>query len=300
MLLFDTHCHYNLEPLYGNWQKHWQTAQEHGVVGSIVVGTEVDTSKRALEIASINHEILYAAIGIHPCFWQGHDNSLATVVSEGYISQEVSKLEQLLHHPNSSRLAAIGEIGLDYFRIRTHPEFKKLRDNQLVAFRRQLELVSNPSYTLQDMPVILHVRDIVQIDSQQTAQTDISAYQDILDVTKEFPQLKCILHCVSGPSMYVSEMISRGAYVSFAGNVTYPSAQALRDLAPFIPKDRVLIETDAPFLTPQTYRGQKCEPYMIEATGKFMCELFDVSPDIIIENTSRCFNIPTIPGTITK
>jgi len=220
------------------------------------------------------------------------------VVSEDYITQEIYALSKLLTHHNASQLVAIGEIGLDYFRIRTHPQFEQLRENQLVAFRQQLELVSNPSYTLQDKPVILHVRDIAQVDSQQTSQTELSAYQDILEVTKEFPGLKYILHCVSGPSSYVTEMIARGAYVSFAGNETYPSAQVLRDLAPLIPKNRVLVETDAPFLAPQAYRGQKCEPYMIEATGKFVCELFDVSPETILENTSQCFNITTIPGTI--
>lgn len=311
MYIFDTHCHYNLEPLYEDWQAHWKTAQTHGIVGSIVVGTDAETSKRALEIASLSHGQLFSSIGIHPCYWQGHDSNSPTVASDELISQEIAKLTDLLEaNPNNNTLdhvkaldnqkslVAFGEIGLDYFRIRTDQKFQQIRANQILAFTKQLDLVSNTSYALNTKPIILHVRDTQ--DSTTSTNSSYSAYADILEITKKYPNLTYILHCVSGSANYVQEMVSRGAYVSFAGNVTYPSAQPLRDLASLVPKNRVLIETDAPFLTPQKYRGKKCEPYMIEETARYVCTTFGISSEKILENTSACFNIPTIPGTINK
>lgn len=275
MKIIDTHVHYNMDPLFENWRHHWEKAQAHGVEKSIVVGTTLETSQRAVAIAH-QEPNLYAAVGIHP----------------NYTSTDLSSFEELLSQP---KVIAIGETGLDYFRVTDEKE-KKIQQQ---AFRTHVKLAKNYHKL-----VIIHVRD----QATPEEPTPGNAYWDALAILKENNEprpststtanvslaehcyrnadqlitqyasaeksepLTFILHCVSGPLSYLDEAISLGGYIGVAGNVTYKSADRIREIVKRVPVNRLLLETDAPFLPPVPYRGQACEPWMISETASALAE----------------------------
>jgi len=243
-MIFDTHCHYNLDPLYQDWQKHWQKAQAHGVQKTIVVGTNLESSRRAIEITAQEPNLM-AAIGIHP--------------SEKNLADQTRRLEELI----SEEVVAIGETGLDYFRLdRNLPEFETTIQAQKLAFINHIKLANQ-----HQLDLIIHVRD------KKTPETPTpgNAYWDTIQILENHPsQQKFTLHCVSGPTSYIKKAIQLGAYFGIAGNITYKNADHLRDLVRIIPSEKRVLETDAPYLAPQKYRGQVCEPWMIVETDQVM------------------------------
>ncbi|PIY80777.1 MAG: hypothetical protein COY80_01150 [Candidatus Pacebacteria bacterium CG_4_10_14_0_8_um_filter_42_14] len=253
-MIIDTHCHYNLEPLYENWQKHWKKAQENGIIGSVVVGTGVETSKKAIAISEAQ-PALFAAVGVHP--------SEISELNLGAI-KELAKSDQVI---------AIGEIGLDYFRLKKSDRETRLRQRE--GFRAQLELAAKLN-----LPAIIHVRDQSK-----------GAYWDVLDILKSTwkSDSPFILHCISGPLEYVTEAIKLGAYIGVAGNAGYPNSGAIRELITQVPKERLLLETDAPFLPPQAHRGKSCEPRMIKETAWHLTHAVEISTEEIITNTNQIF-----------
>jgi TatD DNase family protein len=275
MPIFDTHCHYNLEPLFSEvngWQFHWQNAQSRGVTHSVVVGTSPETSQIALDI-SAQEKNLYASVGIHPTEWHWQD-------TQETINSQVSDIEVLA---SQTKVVAIGEIGLDYYRLdKEDPTFVKYRENQLASLQQQLGIAIKHS-----LPVILHVRDI---DIPEEPVTH-NAYWDIITVLKEMwpAGQPFILHCVSGPLNYVKQALELGAYVGVAGNVTYPSADHIRHIVTTAPVEKLLLETDAPYLAPVPHRGKVCEPHMIADTETFLRTEMNVDVETIYQNALGLF-----------
>lgn len=267
MEIFDTHCHYNMSPLYENWQDHWQKAQEHGVIGAVVVGTNIETSKRAIEIGQ-QAEKLLAAVGIHPHeYTDVQPRDLPTL-----LTAHQATLTMLIKQ--SEKVVAIGETGLDYFRLDDKTR-EVVINNQKQAFRMHVQLANEFK-----LPLIIHVRD-----------QDEQAYWDVLEILKaEYSfQRPFILHCLSGPVEYVKQALEMDAYTGIAGNVTYGNADHLRELVKMVPDDRLLSETDAPFLPPVPYRGQTCEPWMISETVKYLQESMGISATIE-QNAQKIFS----------
>lgn len=290
-MIIDTHCHYNLEPLAADWQQHWQAAQDKGVAASIIVGTSVKTSQLALDQTRTDSR-LWTAVGIHPNHWQ----RLNQPVTQSLIAEEVNGIEAIITGASDDtaiisnpsqlpKIIAIGETGLDYFRQdKNTTAFEQLKANQQYSFKMQLGLASK-----YQLPIILHVRDELTENS-----TNGNAYWDTYTLVKShllhFGQsLKLILHCVSGPIEYVQAMVELGAYVGVAGNVTYSSADQIRSLVKSVPTDKLLLETDAPFLPPRSYRGQICQPWMIAETATYLGELLAIDQKQFINNTIRLF-----------
>ena len=258
--IIDTHCHYNLSPLWENWSDHWQTAQSHGVMAGLVVGTDLESSQRAIHI-SHHQPRLKCAIGLHPSEFSDPDQQWV----ESSITSLVEKITTLFE---PEVVVAIGEVGLDYFRLPENSVHRQLIiAAQKLAFQQFLEL----AYRLQ-LPIILHVRDQYLSESP----TADNAYWDVWRLVTQFRaqhanwSVPIILHCLSGPASYLAKMLELGAYVGVAANVTYPKANQLRQLISLVPAHRLLLETDAPFLPPQSYRGQICQPWRIAETAEFM------------------------------
>ncbi len=258
MKIFDSHCHYNLPPLVENWQAHWQKAQEHGVEKAWMIGTNLETSQKALEIAQTD-EKLSASIGISPLHYQ--EIKLATL--EEKIARQRQNLIKLLEADQNNQIVAIGETGLDYYRLADDDQ--ETREKQQAGFKIQLELANRYKKWL-----IVHARDKGGKEEQNN-----QAYWDVLTLVKEHYQhhQPFILHCLSGPAAYVKEAVKLGAYVGLAGNLTYPHSEHLKKLAQIAPKEKRFAETDAPYLAPQKYRGQNCEPWMIEETAQVLAQL---------------------------
>lgn len=254
--IIDTHCHYNLEPIYDNWHTNWQKAQENGVIFSWIPGTNLETSKRAIEIA---HEVdqFQSFIGIHP----------TEVMECPYdLDQVLAKLEQLKHQAEDQGkpIMGVGEIGLDYFRVAEGNEGQVERQEQQLWFRAQLRLANRWG-----LPVILHVRDRETPEEPEAN----NAYWDVVRIVEDEGVVgDFTLHCVSGPVSYVRRLVAMGAYAGFDGNISYPNAHYIRELWRVVPADRRLLETDAPYLPPQGYRGQVCEPWMIALTHQYIEE----------------------------
>lgn len=294
-MIIDTHCHYNLEPLVQAAATYWNEAINHKVVGAICVGTNLHTSSTALELAS-KHTTMFASIGIHPgeytekikSFLEGDSYSQATIDSA--IHHDISQFDTLLQDElqnKDSKLVAIGEIGLDYFWLKTKGLKRQLVENmQKQVFTAQIGAAFENL-----IPVILHVRD--QVDRRTT-----NAYYDTYEIVaqlvleyrsqeKQTPPI--ILHCASGPTDYIKDFLSLGAYIGFAGNITYDNAPELREIFELTPKSRILLETDAPYLGPNEKKGEVCKPVYITKTAQFLQESYGINLDIIVENTLKVF-----------
>jgi len=284
MQIFDSHCHLNAEPLYSGepsffpakkltqfknktWQDHWQTAQQHGVVGMIIVGTDADSSQTALQIAQQDKN-LWAIVGLHP------EESVENSAQEN--EQELQQIKILLRNNN---VVGVGEVGLDYYYL-TDQNREQIIAQQKKLFIAQIQLANEF-----ELPLILHVRD---------KNNSRRAYDDCLDLVKQHYQQKkpFLLHCVSGPEDYIQQALSLGAYISLAGNVTFKNAKNLKKIAKMTPTDKLLVETDAPFLAPEPFRGQINQPYMISETVKYLQEKLQINPADLLNNTKKLFELP--------
>jgi TatD DNase family protein len=208
-------------------------AREAGVERILAIGMNDESCRHALEAAE-QHDEVYVAIGRHP-----HE-------SAGFNDLSLRELAVLLDHP---KVRAIGETGLDYHREHA-PE-----PDQRIAFETQVELAAQ-----MHLPLVVHTRD---------AAADTFA---ILERTAAAQGVPVVLHCFSLVE-HIDECIEFGYYCSFAGNVTYPNATELHEAAQRIPNELLLVETDAPFLSPQPQRGKKNEPAFVKSTAAFLAEL---------------------------
>jgi len=248
--VIDTHAH--LDACADRPSALIRRARSAGVERIVTVGTGIDSSRSALELAEL-HEEVFAALGIDP--HQAGDPEAG----------RIEELRELLQHEQA---VAVGETGLDYFRD------KAPRDRQRKLFEAQLELAAELG-----KPVVIHTRD---------AETDTA------DVLAGFDGT-VVMHCFSSPGL-TDTVIERGYYVSFAGNVTYPKASDLRAAAAQVPAERILAETDSPYLAPQLRRGRPNEPANVVLTVAELAKARGEDPDElgarIAANAAVAFSLP--------
>lgn len=197
---------------------------------------------------SYAHDRVYAAVGVHPYH--------AVDVNDAAISE-------LRTLARNRCVKAIGEIGLDYFN-----EFSP-RAAQQPAFVRQLELASELR-----LPVVIHNRA-----ADEDTLAILTPYLDRLS--------GCVMHCFGSDAAFAQRCVELGIYVSFAGNVTFPKAQPLRDAVKAVPLDRLLVETDAPYLAPQTVRGRRCEPHFVRYTAETLAAVKNVPLETLTEHLAE-------------
>lgn len=252
----DTHSHIHFSREFPDIDGILRRAEEAKVTRQIIVGCTPKDSFQALDFVKKHADrSLWSTLGVHP----HNADQLNDEILARY--RDVVKTEK--------KIVALGEMGLDYFRN------LQQRDVQIAAFRRQLELAAEL-----DLPVVVHVRD---------------AWDDALKIISETGNKKVVLHCFTGMITHAKLCWERGYYTSFSGIVTYPKNQALRDIAIAAPDDKILIETDCPYLTPQPYRGKRNEPAYIVETARTLAEARGVSLEEIArqttENAVRLFGI---------
>lgn len=258
--MIDSHCHLNLDPLSQEVNQHINQAQQSGVDQILIPGVSLETSQLGIKLAQ-KHQSLWTAVGIHP-----ESSHILTQISHQQLQTELTQLTQ-----KSDRVVALGEIGLDYYRLPDNPlDAKHVRAAQKKLLRLQLHLACQ----LQ-LPVILHVR---------RAQNDLLAilekyYQDLPGF---------VLHCVSGSVEYLNQALAWGGYVSFAGNLTFKNAPELVSLAKAAPVDKILVETDSPFLHPN--RGEwPNTPSQVKAVYQKLVEIKQVELDQLDNRISKNF-----------
>ncbi len=252
MELIDSHAHLDFPKFDADRAEVLDRAQQAGVTTVLAIGSGAGPERldAALPFAE-QHDWIYASVGIHP-----HEAKLAR---EAHFEQ----LDRLAKHP---RVIAWGELGLDY-----HYDHSP-REVQQRVFRRQLQQARAAK-----LPVIIHCRE---------AWLDCLA---ILDEDWRSSALGGILHCFTGALHQARQGIETGFLVSFAGNVTYPKAQALREIARELPLDGLLIETDAPFLAPQAHRGRRNEPAYVAEVARTLANVRNLPADELAAVTAANF-----------
>ena len=246
-MLIDSHIHLGMPHFDEDRDEVINRFINNGVGLAINVGINLNDSKKALELAQ-NHDFIFATAGIHPHDIEGANNVI------------YSELERLLQN---RKVIALGETGLDFFRDYSP------RDIQVEGFKTQIQIAIK-----HNKPLIVHCRD---------------AEEQVLRILKVEAARKVggVMHCFSGSIKLAEECLSLGFYISFSGNVTYPKAKNLRDIVKRVPADRLLIETDSPFLAPQQKRGKRNEPAFLRYIAQKIAELKGLSMDDIERNLSR-------------
>lgn len=238
-MYIDTHAHLN-DPRYkGERESIIASFKENGLKFAINVGYDAKSSLMGVELAD-RWEDVYAAVAFHP-----HD-------SKDFTEEDLKKFEQYSKNP---KVVAIGETGLDY-----HYDFSP-RETQKIVFIRHLELAHSLG-----LPVIIHLRE---------------AFDDMLKIVKEHRQLLehgAVLHCYSGSAEMAKVYLDMGLYISFAGPVTFKNARGLLDAVRAVPLERILTETDCPYLTPEPYRGQLNYPHYVKYVADKIAEIKGITP----------------------
>jgi len=257
-LLVDTHAHLDSAQFHDEQPQLVARALESGISHILTIGCDLASSHASVALAA-QYPQVYAAVGVHP-----HD---ATEVTPAL-------LDELRTLAREQKVVAIGEIGLDFYRDRSP------RDLQRQAFRDQLQLAVEL-----DLPVIVHDRD---------------AHDEVLAILCEFKgeKLRGVLHCFSGDIAMAKQCLELGFYISIAGPVTYPKNEGLREVVKAVSIDKLLIETDCPYLSPQKFRGKRNEPAYVRYTAEKIAEVKCLSIKDVARITSlnawRLFGIGEI------
>ena len=237
MELIDTHCHLTFEQLAGDIDAVVERSKAAGVAGWITVGTDPQHNRKAVELAN-GFENMYAAVGIHP-----HD-------AKDVAPHTMAELKELAR---SEKVVALGETGLDF-----HYDFSPRQDQRRI-FETQLQIARE-----RNLPVIIHSRE---------------AFDETIDILEQFIHLKgrlknVVFHCFSGSARQARIVLDHGFYISFTGVVTFKNAEKTRQAAKIVPPDRLMLETDCPYMSPAPMRKQKInEPALMVHTASYLAEL---------------------------
>lgn len=268
-MLIDTHCHLNMivrsyktkktfEPLSQQEIIACKTiidnAKQQDVTKIINVGTDLIESLTSLDIAK-QFDNCYATIGLHPVDAQ-HD-----------WPKVITELKELLQQKKSLKIVGIGECGIDKY----HDGYNAQRQKE--SFEAQIELALE-----HNLPLVIHSRD-----------ADQETY-DTLNQYKNKPNLKGTIHCFSSDLTYAEKYIDLGFVLGFGGTVTYPKNDTLRTVATTVPLEKIILETDAPFLAPQSIRGKQNSPQQIRTIAEYIAEIRNESYQTIAETTSQTSN----------
>jgi len=246
-MLIDSHAHLDIKDFDRDRSEVINRAVNGGLTNIITIGIDLDSSRKALEIAQ-EHDFIYASVGFHP-----HN---AAVVG-------FHELDSLARIASDSNIVAWGEIGLDFYRDYSP------RDHQLRAFQMQLEMASDLN-----LPVIIHDRD---------------AHDEVFETLRRMGKgvRKGVIHCFSGDQDLAAAFIELGYYISIPGTVTYKKASHVRNVASVVPMERMLIETDAPFLTPVPKRGTRNEPLFVTYTAQEIARLRNMDLEEVADKTAE-------------
>jgi TatD DNase family protein len=242
----DSHGHLNDEAFQEDYPAIIKAAVDSGVAVMLVVGCDLLSSRRAIELAK-EYPMLWATVGIHP-----HD-------AKTWDQKTAHEIESMLTEP---KVVALGEIGLDYHYLYSPKE------DQLKAFTEQIDIAKE-----YNKPIIIHNRE---------------AHQDTLSVLtrEQIGPAGGVMHCFSGSREVAVQFLELGLHLSFAGPLTFPNADKLRKVAAELPLDRLLVETDCPYLTPHPFRGHRNEPLRVALVGEKLAEIKQLTVSEVMQITT--------------
>lgn len=261
-MFIDTHAHLEFEDFDVDFDEVLERAKKEQVSSIITLGVDIERAKKTLKIVN-DHNGLYAGVGLHP------NDTIAANLEEAML-----EFEEMIAH--SEKIVAIGETGLDYFR--TDPEdFEKTRQVQHDFFHAHIKLALK-----HDLPIIVHLR------GEKT-------YLDALSVLNEYDDLRSVIHCFGGTVQQAHQFVEAGSLISFTGIITFKNADEMRGVVREIPLEKIMIETDCPYLAPEPHRGKRNEPAFVPLVAQKIAEIKNVSPEevakITTENAQRFFKL---------
>ena len=253
MQIFDSHAHYDDKKFDCDRDEILSSLPLKGVCAVLNCASDINSAKMSIELAE-KYPYIYAAVGIHP-----HE-------ADTFNSNTINELKELAKHP---KVAAIGEIGLDY-----HYDFSP-REIQREALKAQIKLAKELL-----LPVVLHDRE---------------AHEDMYKILREFAPLRGVMHCFSGSAELAKESVKMGLHIGLGGAVTFKNAKTPLEVAKDIPLERLLLETDAPYMSPVPYRGKRCDSSMIPLAAESIAGVRGISADEVLAaarvNASKLFKI---------
>lgn len=256
-MLIDSHAHLDMPEFNKDRSEVIQRAHQSGINYMITVGIDVESCRCAIALSE-EFESVYAIVGIHPHNAKNIDNDTYDI------------LKKLTRH---DKVCALGEIGLDFFRNLSPREVQKKRFRELIDLAREEKL-----------PIVVHDRD---------------AHQETLSILKEGKagEIGGVIHCFSGDYRMASHCITMGFYISIPGTITFHNALGLQEVVRHIPLERILIETDCPFLAPVPFRGKRNEPSYVKYVAEKIAQLkgldFNEVAQVTSRNAKAVFKIPT-------
>ena len=254
-MLIDSHCHIDDTRYDADREAMIQRAKDAGIGHFVTIGCDLETSKSAVALAQ-THPFISATVGVHP-----HE---VKHIKDGWY-------DEFRTLAKSGRIVAYGEIGLDYHYDHSPRDVQRTRFREQVRLARELRL-----------PIVIHTRE---------------AQEDTIAILKEEKagEVGGVFHCFSGDAWLAKDALDLGFYLSFSGVITFQNAAMLRDIVKTVPLDRIMVETDAPYLTPAPHRGKRNEPAYVRHVADKIAELHGISvqqvEDTTTQNTKRLFRI---------
>ena len=248
--MIDSHCHLDHESLLSDLSNIIKRSKEVGIQKILTISTTLESFKRIKEIIRID-EMIYGTIGIHP-----HDSEDYQITSE-YIVEKLKK---------NPRIIGIGETGLDFFYNNSE------KDKQIYSFKKHIEASIKTN-----TPLIVHSRE-----AEDDTFNILNSYKD--------KNLKILMHCFTGTKKFAEKLLTLNSFFSASGIITFKNSIDLQNTFKFLPLDKVLIETDSPFLAPIPNRGKKNEPSFINFTATKLAEIKNISKTELIKYTTDNFN----------
>lgn len=260
MKFFDTHAHYNDEKFDEDREQIIQETYKSGISKFVVAGYNIESSKKAIELSN-KYEFMYSICGISP-------NDVPQ--SEEELWKDIEEISKIIKQNNNKKLVAIGEIGLDYYWKKENKELQKQ------AFIAQIKLANELN-----LPIVIHSRD---------------ASVDMIQILKDNPvNKKGIFHCCQLNQELVRQALELGFYISFAGPITFKNSKNAPDVVKMVPLEKIVIETDSPYLSPEPNRGKRNDSRNVKYVAEKIAEIRDASIEeiakITYENAIRIFNI---------
>ena len=273
MVLVDTHTHVHFPDFQGDFDQVLDRAQKAGVRFLVNVGTGLESSQKSIELAE-RFDFVYATVGVHP-----HDVESAT-------PEDLRRLAGLAKH---KKVVAIGEVGLDFY----SPPLNKPADPPfyLVEKANLPSSVADRNFSTRETQekLLIQFFEMAKMTNRALGLHIREAFGEMIALLKTHftPPIRAVSHCFSGTPEIMQKLVELGLYISFAGPITYKKNDTLREAAKRCPEDRILVETDAPFLAPQAWRGKRNEPAYLSETARTIAELRGVSLDRFSEMTLR-------------
>ena len=248
--MIDSHCHLDHEPLISDLNNVIERSKKIGIKKLLTISTSYESFERVAKIVN-KDAIIYGTIGIHP-----HETK-ENKISADFIAKNLAK---------NSKIIGVGETGLDFFYTNSD------KNNQIDSFKVHIEAAIKSN-----KPIIIHSRE---------------AEDETFEILNEYrnKDLKILMHCFTGSKNFAKKLLKLNAYFSASGIITFKNASDLRETFKFLPLDKILIETDSPFLAPVPNRGKKNEPSFIDFTAQKLADIRNISKSDIIISTTDNFN----------